>query len=93
MERKRKGSLFVSNLPSVKETLIGDTLNRNERKSNLIKCRFLRRGENRSTKGENLSEQSREPTNSGHIGGRRVLSSLRHHCSLATSSLSTVFKR
>ena len=33
----------------------------------LIKCRFLRRGENRSTQGKNLSEQRREPTNSTHI--------------------------
>ena len=44
--------------------------------------------------GKNLSEQRGEPTNSthiwhriwksnpGHIGGRRVLSPLRHHCSL-----------
>ena len=37
-------------------------------KSNQIKCWLLRRGENRSTHPEkNLSEQSREPTNSAHI--------------------------
>ena len=53
-------------------------------KLNLIKCTFLRRG-------ENLSEQRRAPSNSthiwcgvwksnpGHVGGRQVLSPLRHH--------------
>ena len=54
---------------------------------------FEERGENRSTRGKNLSEQSRKPTNSthiwrriqesipGHIGGRRVLSPLCQPCS------------
>ena len=54
----------------------------------------LRRGENRSTRKKNLSEQGREPTtnsahichrdlesNPGHNGGRRALSPLRHPCS------------
>ena len=56
------------------------------------KCQFFMRGENRSTR-KNLSEQSRERTNSthiwhrvresipGHTGGRRVLSPLRQPCS------------
>ena len=39
----------------------------NQHKSNQIKCWFLVRGENRSTLEKNLSEQSREPTNSIHI--------------------------
>ena len=54
----------------------------NQHKPNQMKCWFL-------VRGENLSEQSREPTNSthiwrpmresnlGHIGGRPVLSPLR----------------
>ena len=58
-----------------------------------FKCWFLRRGENRSNPEKDLSEQSREPTNSAHIwrriresilehiGGRRMLSPLRHPCS------------
>ena len=62
-------------------------------KVNQVKCWFLRRGE-RGVPGENLSVQSREQTNSthiwrrvresnpGHIGGRRVLSPLRHPCTL-----------
>ena len=54
----------------------------------------LRREENRGTRRKNLWEQGREPTtnsthiwcwrrdlNPGHIGGRRVLSPLRHPCS------------
>ena len=54
----------------------------------------LRRGENRSTRKKNLSEQGREPatnsahichrdreSNPGHNGGRRALSPLRHPCS------------
>ena len=58
-------------------------------KVNQVKRWFLRRGET-GVPGENLSVQSREPTNSthiwrrvresnpGHIGRRRVLSPLRH---------------
>ena len=65
-------------------------------KVNQVKCRFLRRGET-GVPGENLSVQSREPTNSthiwrrvwesnpGHIGGRRVLSPLRHPCTPKSS--------
>ena len=60
-------------------------------KVNQVKCWFLRRGET-GVPGENLSVQSREPTNPnhiwrrvweskpGHIGGKRVLSPLRHPC-------------
>ena len=71
-------------------------------KSNLINCRFLRRGENRSTRGK--TSQSREankqtqPTvcrvwksNPGHIGGSRVLSPLCHHCSALHYSYFTQF--
>ena len=59
--------------------------------TNQVKWWFLRRGET-GVPGENLSVQRREPTNSthisrqiwesnpGHIGGRRVLSLLRHPC-------------
>ena len=62
-------------------------------KANQVKCRFLRKGET-GVPGENLSVQSREPTNSthisrrveksnpGHIGGRRLLSPLGHPCPL-----------
>ena len=71
--------------------LIGDTVNWKS------KVGFLRRGES-GVPGENLSVQSREPTNSthiwrrvresnpGHIGGRRVLSPLRHPCILEMHS-------
>ena len=60
-------------------------------KANQVKGWFLRREET-GVPGENLSVQSREPTNSthiwrrvresnpGHTGGRRVLSPLRHPC-------------
>ena len=53
----------------------------------ILKCWFLRRGEKRSTRRKNLSEQGRGPTttkkklNPGHIGERRLLSPLRHPCS------------
>ena len=55
---------------------------------------FLRREEKPEYPGKNLPEQSKEPTNSthiwrrvreskpGHIGRRRVLSPLCHHCSV-----------
>ena len=71
-------------------------------KVNQVKCWFLRRGET-GVPGENLSVQSREPTNSthiwrrvrestpGHIGGRRVLSPLRHPCTpQETMKLTTI---
>ena len=60
----------------------------NKHKSNQNKCWFLVRGQNGSSWEKNLSEQSREPTNSTyigrpiresnpeHIGGRPVLSPL-----------------
>ena len=48
-------------------------------------CWFLRRGEKRSTRRKNLSEQTqltlwhrRQDLNPGHTGGRRALSSLRN---------------
>ena len=45
--------------------LIGDTF---QARIGIWKCWFLRRGENRSTRGKNLSEQRREPTtNSTHM--------------------------
>ena len=50
-----------------------------------MRCWFLRRGEKRSTRRKNLSEQTqltlwhrRQDLNPGHIGGRRALSSLRN---------------
>ena len=59
--------------------------------SNFLAVKRLRRWENRSPRPINPSEQRREPTsnsthvwrccrdlNPGHIGGRRVLSPLRH---------------
>ena len=60
--------------------------------SNLIKCRFMRTEENRSTRGktsqsreENQQTQPTYDTESGkrtraNLVGRRVLSPLRHHC-------------
>ena len=58
-------------------------------KVNQVKCRFLRRGET-GLPGENLSVQSREPTNSTHIqydaeSGNRTRAKLvggecSHHC-------------
>ena len=64
----------------------------------ISKSWLLRREENRSTRRKNLWEQGREPTtnsthiwcwrrafNPGHIGGRRVLSPLRHPCSPSKS--------
>ena len=36
--------------------------------ANQVKCWFLRRGQNRSTRRKNLWVQSREPTNSTHKG-------------------------
>ena len=79
-----------TNLQSSTQVLISSsqklTINTNQ-----VKCWFFRRGET-GVPGENLSMQSREPTysthiwrriwksNSGHIGGRRVLSPLRHPC-------------
>jgi len=90
---KRKAALFKCLIVLALEPLIGDTANWNQRstqiKSSQVKCWFLRRGET-GAPGEYLSVQSREPTNSthiwrriwesnpGHIGGRRVLSPLRH---------------
>ena len=65
--------------------LTGDTASWLTIKTNQVKFRFLRRGET-GAPGENLSVQSKEPTNStytwcriwdsnpGHIDGRRVLS-------------------
>ena len=50
-----------------------------------MRCWFLRRGEKRSTRRKNLSEQTQltlrhrcRDLNPGHIGGRRALSPLRH---------------
>ena len=67
----------------------------NQYESNQIKCWFFGERGKPEYPGKNLSEQSRELTNSthiwrpiresnqGHIGGRQVLS-LRQHCSLAS---------
>ena len=66
----------------------------NKIKSNQIKCWFLVRGENRSTRGktshsrvENQQTQSTiwrrvQKSNPGHIGGRQVLSQQRQPCHL-----------
>ena len=101
-ERKGKERNFswVSNRSSA-WALIGDTVNfywnyqLTQIKSN---AGFLRRGET-GLPGENLSVQRREPTNSahiwlriwesnpGHIGGRRVLSPLRHPCKKKTTAI------
>ena len=83
--------IYVSNVFSRAQRLYELILGRQEIKSN----RMLVFGETGKPEhpGENLSEQSREPTNStnvlrlmrepnpGHIGGRPVLSQLRQHCS------------
>ena len=69
--------------------LIGDTTTENNNLHNQVKFWFVRRGES-EVPGENLSVQSREPTNSthswpriwesnpGHIGGRECS----HHCAI-----------
>ena len=92
----------------VTEDRSGYPLLRKPRTSQLsyaCKCWFLRRGENRSTRGKNLSEQSREPTNPthiwgriresilGHIGGRRVLSPLCQPCSPLSGFRDTLWSR
>ena len=62
-------------------------------RSGIYKCWFLRRGENRSTRRKTSqsreeNQQQTQPTydvesgNRTHIGGRRVLSPLRHPLSL-----------
>ena len=86
--------IYVSNVFSRAQRLY--ELGRQEIKSTQIKSnQMLVFGETGKPEypGENLSEQSREPTNSshvlllmreanpGHIGGRSVLSQLRQHCS------------
>ena len=53
-------------------------------KLNLIKCTFLRRGENLSEQRRALSNSTHIwcgvwKSNPGHVGGRQVLSPLRHH--------------
>ena len=47
--------------------LIEETTNQTESQQIKSNVGFLVRGENQSTRGKNLSEQSREPTNSTHI--------------------------
>ena len=92
-EKKKRNFIKVCSR-SKAGALIGDTVQcklKLTMNANQANCWFLRRGET-GVHGENLSVQSRVPTNSthiwrqvwesnpGHIVGRRVLSPLRHPC-------------
>ena len=62
VDRKRKGTLFKCLVVlALEHQLLKLTMETNQ-----VKCWFLRRGET-GVPGENLSVQSREPTNSTHI--------------------------
>ena len=80
-------------LPRVRFLLISHNATRPVRcraQITLIKCRFFEERGKPEYPGENLSEQRRElnphiwlwvwKSDPGHVGERRVLSPLRHHC-------------
>ena len=75
-------------LPNTSALLIGETVNQINSKSNQIKCWFLRRGENRSTRRKTsrsrVENQQTQPTYDAESGNRTrdtlVEGERSHHC-------------